>query len=957
MSHISFSFNPEFLHENFPKACRKIGDVTKALYRRYRPETFQEVIGQAHVTAPLMAALAAGHTTHAYLFSGPRGCGKTTSARILARCLNCEQYPTDTPCGVCESCKELAREGSGSLDVVELDAASHGGVDDARELREQASFAPVRDRFKIYIIDEAHMVSNQGFNALLKLVEEPPPHIKFIFATTEPEKVIGTIRSRTHHYPFHLVPPSTLENYLAQICADENVTAGKDVLSLVVRAGTGSVRDTLSVLDQIIGGSDGSTLEYDRAVALLGYTSAHLLDSAISAIASGDGGALFGVVDSVVKSGHDPRRFVEDLLQRLRDVVIIALAGTDVKDVFLSVPDDQYALMLEQAESLGARAASRAADLVNEALTAMVGATAPRMQLELLCARLIVAQQPAEYQRALSDSEESLSLARTITSQQHQNQPYPSRTTAAQPSKEQFNLAKPHKPQPQFSSIPDPRMEPMPNFADIEMGTGATVENPTPKADIPGAKREPEISEQQAVHVQQKTAANHSGAGKDSGSADLLSIQQAWEKIVANASAHSKIVENMLKHASGPLALNDGTLVVGFENDGTAAGFNRHQRAQTALAEAVAGAVGLQLRLEGRTGSANSDVYPKDRGPSGTDLADINLPISDHSRSHPLSTATSGNASSESPFHSNSINVSDDTEYPAATHSATPSAAHGLENLSNPKDLNHSADLPQPIETHSLHTENSNDAKADVTNTEENSAESEDSYNTDELNTDDTLNDSESELHDPAGVLAALVDGQAVIHPGRSYDADVDSPQKSSAVTASFSDEHSEDATAEGPMSRAATPSSPFMPDLPEIPDLPETPPAFNDSPPFYTQDLPDLPPLDMPPVSKHSTVSPSSLLEQRARSLAAAASSSTEEDSFFPSAGTLSANAENNADFSPEFTESSEKPPVFSDEWEEVSPDDPEISQSSLVGINVVLETFGASVVEVIPNDSEKGN
>lgn len=298
-----------------------------ALYRRYRPETFTEVIGQEHVTEPLMAALASGNTTHAYLFSGPRGCGKTTSARILARCLNCAEYPTAIPCGKCDSCKELARSGSGSLDVVELDAASHGGVDDARELREQAGFAPVRDRYKIFIIDEAHMVTNQGFNALLKLVEEPPAHVKFIFATTEPEKVIGTIRSRTHHYPFRLVPPPILLEYLEQICQAEGIKAGKDVLSLVVRAGTGSVRDTLSVLDQIIGGSQGDTLDYERAVALLGYTSAHLIDDAVVAIGERNGAELFTVVDKIVHSGHDPRRFVEDLLQRFRDLIIIALAG------------------------------------------------------------------------------------------------------------------------------------------------------------------------------------------------------------------------------------------------------------------------------------------------------------------------------------------------------------------------------------------------------------------------------------------------------------------------------------------------------------------------------------------------------------------------------------------------------------------------------------------------------
>ena len=335
-----------------------------------------------------MAALRADRTAHAYLFSGPRGCGKTTSARILARCLNCVEAPTDTPCGVCESCRELSLGGGGSLDVVEMDAASHGGVDDARELIERAAFAPARDRYKIFVIDEAHMVSNQGFNALLKLVEEPPPHVKFVFATTEPEKVIGTIRSRTHHYPFRLVPPETLENYMAGICDEEGIEVGGGVLPLVVRAGGGSVRDSLSVLDQLMGGSDGGELDYAHAIALLGYTDGSLLDDAVEAIAARDGSTLFAVVERVVQSGHDPRRFVEDMLQRLRDLIVIALAGEGADDALVSVPRDQYQRMVNQAEHLGARGASRSADLANEALSGMVGATSPRLQLELLCARL-----------------------------------------------------------------------------------------------------------------------------------------------------------------------------------------------------------------------------------------------------------------------------------------------------------------------------------------------------------------------------------------------------------------------------------------------------------------------------------------------------------------------------------------------------------------------------------------
>lgn len=364
--------------------------MTTALYRRYRPDTFDQVIGQEHVTEPLKAALRANRVTHAYLFSGPRGCGKTTSARILARCLNCAQGPTDTPCGQCESCRELATGGPGSLDVVEIDAASHGGVDDARDLRERATFAPVRDRYKIFIIDEAHMVTNQGFNALLKLVEEPPEHVKFVFATTEPERVIGTIRSRTHHYPFRLLPPDVLGPYLMGLCAEEHIGVGEGVLTLVMRAGGGSVRDTLSVLDQLMAGAIDGQVTYQTAVALLGYTDSALLDESVDALAGGDGAAAFRVVERMVESGHDPRRFVEDLLQRLRDLLIIAVAGDGARDVLADTPHDQFERMQRQAQNWGPHGLSRAADLTDEALRAMTGATSPRLQLELLVGRILV---------------------------------------------------------------------------------------------------------------------------------------------------------------------------------------------------------------------------------------------------------------------------------------------------------------------------------------------------------------------------------------------------------------------------------------------------------------------------------------------------------------------------------------------------------------------------------------
>ncbi|MDN5382059.1 DNA polymerase III subunit gamma and tau [Streptomyces sp. LB8] len=365
-----------------------------ALYRRYRPESFAEVIGQEHVTVPLQQALRNNRVNHAYLFSGPRGCGKTTSARILARCLNCEKGPTPTPCGTCESCRDLARNGPGSIDVIEIDAASHGGVDDARDLREKAFFGPARSRYKIYIIDEAHMVTSAGFNALLKVVEEPPEHLKFIFATTEPEKVIGTIRSRTHHYPFRLVPPGTLRDYLREVCRKENIPVEEGVLPLVVRAGAGSVRDSMSVMDQLLAGAGEEGVTYAMATSLLGYTDGALLDSVVEAFAAGDGAAAFEVVNRVIEGGHDPRRFVADLLERLRDLVILATVPDAAEKGLVDAPADVVERMQEQARSFGAAELSRAADLVNEGLTEMRGATSPRLQLELICARVLL---PAAY--------------------------------------------------------------------------------------------------------------------------------------------------------------------------------------------------------------------------------------------------------------------------------------------------------------------------------------------------------------------------------------------------------------------------------------------------------------------------------------------------------------------------------------------------------------------------------
>ncbi|MDA3147738.1 DNA polymerase III subunit gamma and tau [Leucobacter sp. UCMA 4100] len=470
--------------------------MATALYRRYRPETFAEMIGQAQVTEPLMTALRGGKVGHAYLFSGPRGCGKTTSARVLARCLNCAEGPTDTPCGVCPSCVELSRDGGGSLDVIEIDAASHGGVDDARDLRERAVFAPVRDRYKVFIIDEAHMVTKEGFNALLKIVEEPPEHVKFVFATTEPEKVIGTIRSRTHHYPFRLIAPVALLEYVQRLCAEEGITVDEGVLPLVIRAGGGSARDTLSILDQLIAGSEGNHVDYDRAVGLLGYTPDDLLDEVVTAIGAADAAAGIRSVDRVVQTGQDPRRFVEDLLERLRDLIIVQVTDIDgAAAVLRGVADEQLQRMVEQASSFGRGAISRVADVVSEALDNMTGATAPRMHLELMMARIFVTVATAPEVPAASASAHTPAPAAQPRQQapvQRQSPaapapaPRPVEPEAVQEPAAQRPEAEQQAPEPQ-APAPSPEPEPVQQASQ----PGVTAAPPQPAAAQPAVSQPP----------------------------------------------------------------------------------------------------------------------------------------------------------------------------------------------------------------------------------------------------------------------------------------------------------------------------------------------------------------------------------------------------------------------------------------------------------------------------------
>jgi DNA polymerase III subunit gamma/tau len=563
--------------------------VSTALYRRYRPESFADVIGQDHVTEPLMQALRTGRVSHAYLFSGPRGCGKTTSARILARCLNCAQGPTPTPCGVCDSCVALARDGSGSVDVIEIDAASHGGVDDARDLRERAAYGPAMARYKIYIIDEAHMVTPQGFNALLKIVEEPPEHVKFIFATTQPEKVIGTIRSRTHHYPFRLVPPLRLQDYLAELCAAEGVAVAPGVLSFVVRAGGGSVRDSLSVLDQLISGSGEEGLTYQGAAALLGFTEGELLDATIDGLAVGDAGAVFRQIDKVIETGHDPRRFVEDLLERLRDLIVVAAVPDGASSVLRGTPADQLERIRQQSAAFGPGALSRSADIVNAGLTEMTGATAPRLQLELICARLLLPGASGEsgYAARLDRLERRLEMSGPPA-------PQGPRASATQPrpASEAETLA---VTPPAVQASPTPAVSPAPEAPRAPAATPATVASPAPEASpSPQASREPISDEARPP--------GRSGKGQSAvsapGAVDTDAIRRSWPDILAKIFTIRRTTWTFLSEHTQVLDYDGTRLLLGIQTEGLATTFRRGQHAEL-VRQALSEVLGVEVIVEG----------------------------------------------------------------------------------------------------------------------------------------------------------------------------------------------------------------------------------------------------------------------------------------------------------------------------------------------------------------------
>ena len=521
--------------------------MSLALYRKYRPSTFGEVIGQDHVTEPLSNALTSGSIHHAYLFSGPRGCGKTSSARIMARSLNCEKGPTPNPCGECQSCRDLVANGPGSIDVMELDAATHGLVDDARDLRDKAFFAPVQSRYKIYIIDEAHQLGPCAANALLKVVEEPPPHVLFIFATTEPDKLISTIRSRTHHYPFRLVPPAVLAEHLEGVCKQEGISVAKGVIPLVVRASGGSVRDALSVLGQLLAGAGKDGVTYEVATALLGYTDGALLDEAIDALAARDGATLFNTVNRVVESGHDPRRFTQDLLERLRDLIIVGASKDSAAHILREYPEDQLERMKNQAQVLGAATLIRSADIAAEGLTQMRGATAPRLILELICARILL---PGNDDQGLLARIERLENGIAITA--------PVSKPAAAP-----------KTEPVAAPKAEVKAEPTPPKAEPVVEKPVPVQVPVPAAPTP----------------------------KPTGPVDIAALRKFWPEVIENVKKQRRLTWSLLSASAQVLAVDDKAITIGIVNSGARDSFIRSE-SDVILRKAFVEVVGLDLKVE-----------------------------------------------------------------------------------------------------------------------------------------------------------------------------------------------------------------------------------------------------------------------------------------------------------------------------------------------------------------------
>jgi DNA polymerase-3 subunit gamma/tau len=558
--------------------------MSLALYRKYRPSVFADVIGQEHVTVPLSNALTSGKTHHAYLFSGPRGCGKTSSARIMARSLNCEQGPTPTPCGLCQSCKDLVANGPGSLDVIELDAATHGLVDDARDLRDKAFFAPVQSKYKIYIIDEAHQLGPGAANALLKVVEEPPPHVIFIFATTEPEKLISTIRSRTHHYPFRLVPPGTLGEHLEKICKEEGVTVAKGVIPLVVRASGGSVRDALSVLGQLLAGAGPDGVSYEIAIQLLGFTDGALLDDAIDALVARDGATLFKTVDRVIESGHDPRRFAGDLLERLRDLMIVdALEATNANSILRGLPDDQLERMRTQSTNIGAANLSRCADIASEGLTQMRGATAPRLILELICGRMLL---PG------GDNSEAGLLSRIERLERVENISTPAPIT------------------------PPPVAAP----AKAAKTSKETVGGVDSKEAFPEAPS-------QAVSVKsEKVPEAPSQAVSSVKTFDISGLRRLWPDVIENVKKRRRLTWSLLSASAQIVAIDEKLITIGIVNAGARDSFVRSESDEI-LRQAFIEIVGIDRKIEvvvdasiDTTSTPEARAVRKDEAPSDKNL-------------------------------------------------------------------------------------------------------------------------------------------------------------------------------------------------------------------------------------------------------------------------------------------------------------------------------------------------